>query len=134
VGTRDPREAFRQQQIENEPGVALIGFLFAHFTGANLGGVADPKFVAQFREQTCEPANRPGGFDPHAHRTLQIPVERVGFSRLVIQPPLGPLPSSLVQHRDRLLARVKITSYNHSAAADSAPFFRACLRQAGLGS
>ena len=34
--------------------------LLEHFTGANLGGVADPKnFVAQFREQAFEPANRP---------------------------------------------------------------------------
>jgi len=71
-----------------------------------------------------ELANRPGGFDPHAYRTLQIPVERLGFSRLVIQPPFGQLPSRLIQHRDRLVARVKITSYNHHR---SAPFFRALV-------
>jgi hypothetical protein len=83
--------------------------------------------VTQFRQQAFEPANRPGGFDPYAHRPLQIPVERLGFSVLVIQPSFGQLASSLIQHRNLLAARVKITSYNHSAAADSAPFFRACL-------
>ena len=33
----------------------------------------------------------------------------------------------------KLVAHVKITSDNHSAAADSVPFFRVCLQQAGLG-
>jgi hypothetical protein len=88
-GNPDFREAFREQEFENEPGVALIGLLLAHFTGANLSRVADAKFVAQLRQQALEPANRPGGFDPHAHRPLQIPVERLGLAALVIQAPLG---------------------------------------------
>ena len=54
-GNPDLREAFREQKIENEPSVALIGLLLAHFTGANLGRVADPKFVAEFREQAFKP-------------------------------------------------------------------------------
>jgi hypothetical protein len=45
--------------------------------------------MTQFREQALEPANRPGGFDPHAHRPVQIPLERLGFAARVIQPPLG---------------------------------------------
>src|SRR5271163_1341053 len=57
-GNPDFREALRQQQIENEPGVALIGLLFAYLTGTNLCGVSDPQFVSEFRKQTLEPVNR----------------------------------------------------------------------------
>jgi hypothetical protein len=41
-----------------------------------------------------------------------------------IQPPLRQLASTLIQHRDLLVARVKITSCNHHR---SAPFFRALV-------
>ena len=88
MGTQIFGKALRQQQIENEPGVALIGLLFAHFTGTNLRGVSDPQFVAEFREQTLEPVNRASGFDAHAdrfRRTLQTPVERVSFAAFMVQ-------------------------------------------------
>jgi hypothetical protein len=68
--------------------------------------------------------NRPGGFDPHAHRALQIAIERLGLSALVIQLSLGQLPSGFIHHRNLLIARVKITSYNEHR---SAPFFRALV-------
>jgi len=55
---------------------------------------------------------------------LQIPVERARFSRLVIQPSFGQLASSLIQHRNLLAARVKITSYNYHRPG---PFFRALV-------
>src|SRR5579859_2366627 len=64
----DPREAFSQQQIENEQSVPLVGFLLADFTGANPRGIADPQFVTEFCQQPLEPVNRAGGFDAHAHR------------------------------------------------------------------
>jgi hypothetical protein len=47
----------------------------------------------------------------------------------VIQAPLGQFTSGLIQHRNLLVARVKITSYNHPAAAGSAPFFSSLGRQ-----
>ena len=49
-GNPDSREAHRQQKIENECGVALIGLLLAHFAGANLRGVSDPQLVTDFRK------------------------------------------------------------------------------------
>src|SRR5712664_1831848 len=87
-GYPDPREAFGKQEIQNEPGVALIGLLLAHLTGANPCGVSDPQFVTEFRDQTLEPVNRASGFDAYAHRSLQIPVEGVGFAAFMVQPPL----------------------------------------------
>jgi hypothetical protein len=83
-------KAFRQQQIENERSVTLVGLLLARFTGANLRGVPDPQFVTELRQQTLEPVHRAGRFDAHANRflgTLQTPVERVGLAALVIQAP-----------------------------------------------
>ena len=58
---REPRssESSLQEQIEDQPGVALIGLLLAHLTGANLGGITDQQFVAEFREQTLEPVSGP---------------------------------------------------------------------------
>jgi hypothetical protein len=95
--------------------------MICHSPGANPSRVADPKFVTQFCEQAFDPANRTGGFDPQAHRPQQISVERLGLAVLVIQPPFGQLHSGLIQHRDSLVARGKITSYDHHR---SAPFSR----------
>jgi hypothetical protein len=60
-----------------------------HEVRITAGGVADPKFVAEFREQPLERANRPRGFDPHAHRPLQIQLERLGFAAGVIHALFG---------------------------------------------
>jgi hypothetical protein len=43
---------------------------------------------------------------------------------LLIQPSLDQLPSGFIHHRNLLIARVKITAYNHHR---SAPFFRALV-------
>src|SRR5487761_896953 len=126
-GNPDSRESFREQEIENEPGVALIGLLFAHFAGANLCGVPDPQFVTEFREQTLEPVNRAGSFDAHAHRflrTLQAPVERVSFAAFVVQSALHKhLCGFFSGHGNLLIACMEITSYNqHRSAPFSEPW------------
>jgi hypothetical protein len=127
-GNPDFRKAFRQHQIENEPGVALIGLLLAHFASANFRGVSDPKFVAELREQTLEPVNRARSFDAHAHRflrTLQASVESVCFAALVVQAALAKHLAGLFSgHGNLLIACMKITTYNDHR---SAPFFRALV-------
>src|SRR2546430_9489267 len=52
-GHPDFGKALRKQKVENDPGIAFVGLLFAHFAGANLGRVADPKFVRS-EEHTSE--------------------------------------------------------------------------------
>jgi hypothetical protein len=64
----------------------------------------------------------PGRFDPYSHGPLQTAVKLLGFSAFVVEPPLGQLASAFLHHCDLLIACVKITSYNHPAAAGSAPF------------
>ena len=76
-----------------EARVAFIGFLLAHFTGANLCGIADPQLVAQVCEQALEPMNGTGGFDAYAHGGWQVAIERLRFAALVLEPAL--LPSLL---------------------------------------
>src|SRR5260370_10943603 len=115
-GNPDFRKAFGEQQVEDEPGIALIGLLFAHFACTNLRGVSDPQFVTEFREQTLEPVNGTSSFDSHAHRfarTLQTPVKCVSLAALVIQSPLEKqLGSSFPGHGILLLTAMKITSIN----------------------
>src|SRR2546427_212883 len=107
--------------------IAFVGLLLAHFLGSNLRGVPDPKFVTEFREQTLEPVNGPRGFDAHKNRfvrTLQVPVERVGFAALVIQSPFEKqLSGSFPGHGNLLIACMEITSYNqHCSAPFSEPW------------
>src|SRR6266478_1158289 len=119
-GNPDFRKTSCEQQIENQRGVTLIGFLLAHLTGANPCGVPDPQLVTELREQPFEPMNGPGSFNPHAHWRLQTPVEGVGFTALVIQPPLEKqLAGLFLGHGDLLIACMKITTYNQHC---SAPF------------
>src|SRR5260370_15982316 len=124
-GHPDPRKALGEQEIQNEPGVALIGLLSAQLTGANLCGVSDPQFMTEFREQTLEPVNRASGFDAHVHRFLQTAVERMSSAALVVQSPLEKqLTGLVVGHGNLLIACVKITTYNQHP---SAPLFLALV-------
>src|SRR2546426_3756763 len=119
-GNPDFGKAFREHQIEDEPGVALIGLLLAHFTGADLRGVSNPEFVTEFREQALEPMNRTSGFDAYTNRLLQTAVERMSFAAFVVQSPLEKqLSRGFFRHGNLLIACVKITSYNQHC---SAPF------------
>src|SRR4029077_13011379 len=117
----DFRKAPREQEIENESGVALIRLLFATLAGANLGRVTDPKFVPEFGQQTDEPVNRTSRFDAYAYRLwrrLQTPVERVGFAAFVVESPLDQqLCGFFSGHGYLLVARVKIASYNQHCSA-----------------
>src|SRR5712692_1024672 len=54
-GNPDFRKAFCEQQTENQRGVALIGFLLAHLTGANPRRVTDPQLVTELCKQPFEP-------------------------------------------------------------------------------
>src|SRR5438477_6771160 len=83
-GHPDFGKTLREQQVENEPGIAFVGLLLANFRCANLGRVADPKFVPEFCKQALEPVNRPRRFDSHANRLLQTTVEGCGFSVFVL--------------------------------------------------
>src|SRR5690242_8648750 len=70
---------------------------------------------------------RTGRFHTHANRFRQVAIELVRFSVLVFQTALDELACLVIQHRDLLIARVKITSYNLHC---SAPLFRALVASA----
>src|SRR6266849_6539392 len=90
-------------------------------TRPNPRGVPDPQLVTELREQTLEPVNGPGGFDPYAYRflqTLQTPVERLGLAALVVQAALDKQLAGLFSgHGNLLIACMKIATYNDHRSA-----------------
>ena len=111
-GNPDLRKAFGEQQFDDEPGVALIGLMFAHFAGADLRGVPDPQLAIEFREQTLEPVNGSGGFHPHEYRLVKTAVERLGLAALVVEAALDKQLAGLFSgHGNLLIAFVKIATY-----------------------
>lgn len=54
-GNPDVRKALRKQKIENESGIAFLGLLLAHRTGANPCGVSSRRFVAELSESNRRP-------------------------------------------------------------------------------
>src|SRR2546426_10970187 len=85
-GNPDFRKTFREQQVKYQRGVALVGFLLAHATGASPGGVPDPQLVAAIRKQSFERVNGAGGLEAPAPWRLQTPGAGGGFGALVVQP------------------------------------------------
>jgi hypothetical protein len=71
----------------------------------------DPQFVTEFRQQALELVNETGRFDPHAHRPLQIPLQRMCSIALAIQTLLEKkLSRFVVGPGNLLIACVKTTS------------------------
>jgi hypothetical protein len=92
-------------------------FLFARFRPANLGGMANPAFNPQFVHQFQKPMHRSGSFDAHQHRARKLGIKLPHCVAFVHQSQVHHFSRGRVQHRQRLLASVQITSYNsHSAS------------------
>src|SRR6185437_2879659 len=83
--------------------------------------------IATCRNRFAWVLQRTGRFHTHANRFRQVAIELVRFSVLVFQTALDELACLVIQHRDLLIARVKITSYNLHC---SAPLFRALVASA----
>ena len=84
-----------------------------------------PQLMPQFPEYALEPACVPAGFNPLNAPGGEPSVESPRLPTAVFQTAFDQLPRLLVQHRNLLVARVQITSYNLHR---SAPFLRALIR------
>src|SRR6202022_1834607 len=121
----DPWKVILQQQAQNVLCVLAIGLLLAFALPVDLGGVANPQFKVQFRQQSLEPARMPTGFHPHAHLLSLGRHTTVELLRC-----LGMVQSPLLQfsgfgiHKSNLLkGRVVICSYNdHVRLLSPGPF------------
>src|ERR1700758_5124506 len=74
--------------------------------------MTDPAFDSQFFQEIYEPLHRSGGFDTHAHRAWKRGIKLPHVVAFVLESHLHYLSRCGVQHRQRLLASVQITSYN----------------------
>jgi hypothetical protein len=87
-------------------------FLLPRFGRSNLRRVTDLAIDSQLFHQVQKPGHRPGRFDSYMHRSRQRRIKVPHIAAAVRQGPLRHLSCGGVQHRQRLLASVQITSYN----------------------
>jgi len=92
-------------------------FLFARFRCTNLRGVPDMAFDFQFLQQVQKPLHRADSFDAHQHRVRQLRIKFPHLVAFVKQSLIHDFSGCGVKHRQRLLTRMQVTSYNsHSAS------------------
>src|ERR1700691_4538647 len=87
-------------------------FLSAGFGRSNRRWMTDLTVDSEFFHQVQKPLHRPSRFDSYAHRTGKRGIKLPPAVAFVRQSPIHYFPCSGVQHRQRLLASVQITSYN----------------------
>src|SRR5208282_4443782 len=87
-------------------------FLLPWFGRSNLRRMADLAFDAQLLHQAQKPLHRSRCFDPYAHRARQRRIKLLHVGAAVRQGLLHHLPCRGIEHRQRLLASVQVTSYN----------------------
>src|SRR5215467_11187531 len=92
-------------------------FLLPWLRCSNRCGMANPAFNSQLLQEVQKPMHRSGRFDAHKHRARKLGIKLPHVVALVQQRQLHHFSRFRVQHRQRLLASVQITSYNsHSAS------------------
>src|SRR5271154_6953177 len=69
-------------------------------------------FDSQFFHEVHKPLHGSSGFDPHTHWSWKAVIKLSHHAAFVLQSRLHYLACGAVQHRQRLLASVQITSYN----------------------
>src|SRR5271154_4622897 len=87
-------------------------FLLPWLGGPNLCRVTDPAFDFPLFQEIYEPLHRSRGFDTHSHRAWKRGIKLPHVVAFVLESHLPYLSRCGVQHRQRLLASVQITSYN----------------------
>src|SRR5215472_9903055 len=87
-------------------------FLFSWFGRSYLCRMPHQAFDCEFFHEVHEPLHRSGGFDPHAHGAWKVAIKLSHDVLFVLQSRFLYLSRAGVQHRQRLLASVQITSYN----------------------
>src|ERR1700722_16032483 len=87
-------------------------FLFSWFGCSNLCWMTHQTFDPEFFHEVQEPLHRSSGFDSHSHRSGKLGIELPHDLALVPQSRSPHFSRRGIQHSQRLLATVQITSYN----------------------
>src|SRR5467141_69342 len=102
--------------------------------------MTDQAFDSQFFHEIQEPLHRSRGFDTHSHRAWKGGIKLSHVVAFVLESHCHYLSRCGVQHRQRLLASVQITSYNshlgllrsEHCRVNTEQFTRAVARPASL--
>src|SRR5712692_9787094 len=132
------RKLIMEHQMQNEFGVAPIVLLPPTSPAADLGGMAEPDFIAQFLEQSFEPGAVTTCFQADDYRTAELGVESPHLLFvLVLQFTGDEFASFSFQITDRLLACMKVNAdiYCVHSASFQSPSKRALslLKAGGAG-
>src|SRR6266446_1984412 len=87
-------------------------FLLAGLGCSNRGRMTDLAFHSQLFQEVHKPLHRSRGFDPDTHRAWKLGIKLPHVVAFVLQSHGHHLPCCGVEHRQRLLASVQVTSYN----------------------
>src|SRR6202161_2450505 len=87
-------------------------FLSAGSGRSNRRRMTDLTVDSEFFHEVQKPLHRPSRFDSYAHRTGKRGIKLPHVVDFVRESPIHYFPCSSVQHRQRLLASMQITSYN----------------------
>src|SRR5271156_954512 len=87
-------------------------FLSAGFGCSNRRRMTDLTVDSEFFHQIHKPLHRPSRFDPYAHRTWKRGIKLPHAVAFVRESLVHNFSRRGVQHRQRLLASMQVTSYN----------------------
>src|SRR5271155_1137260 len=87
-------------------------FLSAGFGCSNRRRMTDLTVDSEFFHQVHKPLHRPSRFDPYAHRTWKRGIKLPHAVAFVRESLVHNFSRRGVQHRQRLLASMQVTSYN----------------------
>ncbi len=100
--------------MQLEAGVQRYGLWVFGYSGTN--DKLDISYVrvrkTEFFHEVRKLLHGSGGFDPHPHRSRKAGIKLLHIIAFVLQSRLHYLAGGGLQHRQRLLASVQITSYN----------------------
>src|ERR1700678_3481009 len=101
------------QQGQNMLRVALVRLLLPHHQPPDLRRIPQPQLVAHLRQHLLEPLRVAHRFHPHAHRLpAECFVEATRSPLLVPQASFARFARFHIDHRELLIAGMKIASYN----------------------
>src|ERR1700736_5166496 len=115
-------------------------FLLPRLGSPNLCRMTNPAFDSQLFHEIHKPPHRSSGFDTHSHRAGKRGVKLPHVVAFVLESHFHYLSRCGVQHRQRLLASLQITSYNshlgllrsEHCRVNTAQFTRAVARPASV--
>src|SRR5277367_5571861 len=87
-------------------------FLFSWLGRSNLRRMTPQPFDSEFFHEVHKSLHGSRGFEPHTHWSWKVAIKLSHHIARVLQSRLHYLACGAVQHRQRLLASVQITSYN----------------------